>query len=231
MSQTVEAVRILLKDPSTGKYLIPYVDLAEGAKTDKNGNDIPETYATKTALGSYLPLSGGTVTGLINGTITNAQAADSASSANYAGAAGSATGDSLGQAIADTYIKSVRTNGTQVIFTRGNGTEFSVWTQDTNTVSSNWSVSNGTNGWARDNSTGFTIQWGYSSVSVGRISFPRSFGAVHSVVATKKNPSDTDASMVHIKNFDGGSFAVAGTYAPANNNQGVAHSWLAVGFS
>lgn len=43
---------------------------------------------------------------------------------------------------------------------------------------SNWSVSNGTNGWARDNSTGFTIQWGFSEESLGILTFPRTFSEV-----------------------------------------------------
>lgn len=52
---------------------------------------------------------------------------------------------------------------------------------------SNWSVSNGTNGWARDNSTGFTIQWG--RVDTGsrgdrRVNFPRSFSSVSTVFAS-----------------------------------------------
>ncbi|WP_462372928.1 gp53-like domain-containing protein [Turicimonas muris] len=174
MSRIVDAIRALLKDPATGQYLSPYVDVAEAAKTDKDGNEITATYSTKTELeakenaGVCLPLAGGTMTGKITGTITKSESADTANK------------DSAGQQINSTYIKSVRTSGTQVIFTRGDGTEFSVWTQDTNTNTSNWSVSNGTNGWARDNSTGFTVQWGelgYPNNKSTDVYFPRSFSS------------------------------------------------------
>nr|DAO09003.1 MAG TPA: hypothetical protein [Caudoviricetes sp.] len=163
MSITADAIRALLKDPTTGKYLIPYVDVAEAAKTDKDGNEITATYATKVEMsgkedaGVCLPLTGGTMSGKITGTITNA---DYAASAGSATSATKATQDSAGQQINTTYIKNVSVNGRTITFTRGNGTTFTITTQDTVTTnSSNWSVSNGTNGWARDNSTGFTIQW------------------------------------------------------------------------
>ena len=151
MQATVEAVKVLLKDPSTGTYLIPY--LAEAAKVDKNGNEITGTYATKAELANYLSLAGGTVTGALSvgGGIT-------ASLNGNASSATKATQDSAGQQINSTYIKNVSVNGRTITFTRGDGTTFTITTQDTVTTnSSNWSVSNGTNGWARDNSTGFTI--------------------------------------------------------------------------
>lgn len=46
---------------------------------------------------------------------------------------------------------------------------------------SNWSFSSGTSGWARDNSTGFTIQWGRNSST--RTTFPRAFSKVYSISA------------------------------------------------
>ena len=150
MSITADAIRALLKDPTTGKYLIPYVDVAEAAKTDKDGNEITATYATKVEMsgkedaGVCLPLTGGTMSGKITGTITNA---DYAASAGSATSATKATQDSAGQQINTTYIKNVSVNGRTITFTRGNGTTFTITTQDTVTTnSSNWSVSNGTNG-------------------------------------------------------------------------------------
>ena len=172
MQTTVEAVKVLLKDPSTGTYLIPY--LAEAAKVDKNGNDITGTYATKEELANYLSLAGGTVTGALSvgGGIT-------ASLNGNASSATKATQDSAGQQINTTYIKNVSVNGRTITFTRGNGTTFTITTQDTVTTNtSNWSVSNGTNGWARDNSTGFTVQWGelgYPNNASTDVHFPRSF--------------------------------------------------------
>lgn len=176
MQATVEAVKVLLKDPSTGTYLIPY--LAEAAKVDKNGNEITGTYATKAELANYLSLAGGTVTGSLSvgGGIT-------ASLNGNASSATKATQDSAGQQINSTYIKNVSVNGRTITFTRGDGTTFTITTQDTVTTnSSNWSVSNGTNGWARDNSTGFTVQWGelgYPNNASTDVHFPRSFSNIN----------------------------------------------------
>nr|DAX79072.1 MAG TPA: hypothetical protein [Caudoviricetes sp.] len=213
MQTTVEAVRVLLKDPSTGTYLIPY--LAEAAKVDKNGNEITGTYATKAELANYLSLAGGTVTGALSvgGGIT-------ASLNGNASSATKATQDSAGQQINSTYIKNVSVNGRTITFTRGDGTTFTITTQDTVTTnSSNWSVSNGTNGWARDNSTGFTIVWGSASAGGGVwTTFARSFSSVLSVAFA---PWDS------------------GNYSWGNNlnNSGFSHhssgscKYIAVGFS
>lgn len=182
MQTTVEAVKVLLKDPSTGTYLIPY--LAEAAKVDKNGNEITGTYATKAELANYLSLAGGTVTGALSvgGGIT-------ASLNGNASSATKATQDSAGQQINTTYIKNVSVNGRTITFTRGNGTTFTITTQDTVTTnSSNWSVSNGTNGWARDNSTGFTIVWGVVSGTISSkpsASFARTLKSVYGAQVSK----------------------------------------------
>lgn len=42
---------------------------------------------------------------------------------------------------------------------------------------SSWTISKGTNGWARENSTGLTVQWGYvnRANSIGTFTFPRTF--------------------------------------------------------
>ena len=182
MQATVEAVKVLLKDPSTGTYLIPY--LAEAAKVDKNGNEITGTYATKAELANYLSLAGGTVTGALSvgGGIT-------ASLNGNASSATKATQDSAGQQINSTYIKNVSVNGRTITFTRGDGTTFTITTQDTVTTnSSNWSVSNGTNGWARDNSTGFTIVWGVVSGTISSkpsASFARTLKFVYGAQVSK----------------------------------------------
>lgn len=213
MQTTVEAVKVLLKDPSTGTYLIPY--LAEAAKVDKNGNEITGTYATKAELANYLSLAGGTVTGALSvgGGIT-------ASLNGNASSATKATQDSAGQQINSTYIKNVSVNGRTITFTRGDGTTFTITTQDTVTTnSSNWSVSNGANGWARDNSTGFTLVWGSASAGGGVwTTFARSFSSVLSVAFA---PWDS------------------GNYSWGNNlnNSGFSHhssgncKYIAVGFS
>ena len=148
MAQTVEAKQVVLKD-SEGGYLLPYAGVAQKALKDNDGNDIPTTYAKRADLNGYLPVDGKAV---------DSAKADTATSA---ASATKATQDSAGQQINTTYIKNVSVNGRTITFTRGDGTTFTITTQDTVTTnSSNWSVSNGTNGWARDNSTGFTIVWG-----------------------------------------------------------------------
>lgn len=228
MSITADAIRALLKDPTTGKYLIPYVDVAEAAKTDKDGNEITATYATKVEMsgkedaGVCLPLTGGTMSGKITGTITNA---DYAASAGSATSATKATQDSAGQQINTTYIKNVSVNGRTITFTRGNGTTFTITTQDTVTTnSSNWSVSNGTNGWARDNSTGFTIQWGTSGDNTW-VAFPRSFSSVRSV-ASAPWYSSASSDVDNIKSWSNTGFTKTLIRSGA-----FSWTWIAIGFS
>lgn len=207
MAQTVEAKQVVLKD-SEGGYLLPYAGVAQKALKDNDGNDIPTTYAKKADLSGYLPVDGKAV---------DSAKADTATSA---ASATKATQDSAGQQINTTYIKNVSVNGRTITFTRGNGTTFAITTQDTVTTNtSNWSVSNGTNGWARDNSTGFTIVWGSASAGGGVwTTFARNFSSVLSVAFA---PWDS------------------GNYSWGNNlnNSGFSHhssgncKYIAVGFS
>ena len=207
MAQTVEAKQVVLKD-SEGGYLLPYAGVAQKALKDNDGNDIPTTYAKKADLSGYLPVDGKAV---------DSAKADTATSA---ASATKATQDSAGQQINTTYIKNVSVNGRTITFTRGDGTTFTITTQDTVTTnSSNWSVSNGTNGWARDNSTGFTIVWGSASAGGGVwTTFARNFSSVLSVAFA---PWDS------------------GNYSWGNNlnNSGFSHhssgncKYIAVGFS
>ncbi|WP_370855171.1 hypothetical protein [Parasutterella sp.] len=181
MAQTVEAKQVVLKD-SEGGYLLPYAGVAQKALKDNDGNDIPTTYAKKADLNGYLPVDGKAV---------DSAKADTATSA---ASATKATQDSAGQQINTTYIKNVSVNGRTITFTRGNGTTFSITTQDTVTTNtSNWSVSNGTNGWARDNSTGFTIEWGTVNGTISQnpsANFARTLTLSHSAVVSKRSSSD-----------------------------------------
>ena len=222
MQTTVEAVKVLLKDPSTGTYLIPY--LAEAAKVDKNGNDITGTYATKEELANYLSLAGGTVTGALSvgGGIT-------ASLNGNASSATKATQDSAGQQINTTYIKNVSVNGRTITFTRGNGTTFSITTQDTVTTNtSNWSVSNGTNGWARDNSTGFTIQWGICTPK-SWFNYPRAFSSSRPPVGVwLSNGKSARGIEANSYNNSGANLIESAGGACANANS---IAYIVVGFS
>lgn len=207
MAQTVEAKQVVLKD-SEGGYLLPYAGVAQKALKDNDGNDIPTTYAKKSDLRGYLPVDGKAV---------DSAKADTATSA---ASATKATQDSAGQQINKTYIKNVSVNGRTITFTRGDGTTFTITTQDTVTTnSSNWSVSNGTNGWARDNSTGFTLVWGSASAGGGVwTTFARSFSSVLSVAFAA---------------WDSGNYSWGNNL----NNSGFSHhssgncKYIAVGFS
>lgn len=65
-------------------------------------------------------------------------------------------------------------SGKTITLTKKDGSEITLNMQDTNT--SSWSISKGTNGWARENSTGLTVQWGYINRSnSGTFTFPRTF--------------------------------------------------------
>ena len=211
MAQTVEAKQVLLKD-SEGGYLLPYAGVAQKALKDNDGNDIPTTYAKRADLNGYLPVDGKAV---------DSAKADTATSA---ASATKATQDSAGQQINTTYIKNVSVNGRTITFTRGDGTTFTITTQDTVTTnSSNWSVSNGTNGWARDNSTGFTIQWGTADTKATWIGFPRSFSSVLSVVSGQwYNSHSGDTDNILSWNNSGYTRSAIGAFK---------WTWVAVGFS
>ena len=210
MAQTVEAKQVVLKD-SEGGYLLPYAGVAQKALKDNDGNDIPTTYAKKADLSGYLPVDGKAV---------DSAKADTATSA---ASATKATQDSAGQQINTTYIKNVSVNGRTITFTRGNGTTFTITTQDTVTTNtSNWSVSNGANGWARDNSTGFTIQWGQGTTNT-YTRLPRNFTWAFRAVGSANTAPNTDncifkeLSNTHVK-FD-------------QYGYNIAHSYIAVGLS
>ena len=211
MAQTVEAKQVVLKD-SEGGYLLPYAGVAQKALKDNDGNDIPTTYAKRADLNGYLPVDGKAV---------DSAKADTATSA---ASATKATQDSAGQQINTTYIKNVSVNGRTITFTRGDGTTFTITTQDTVTTnSSNWSVSNGANGWARDNSTGFTIQWGTADTKATWIGFPRSFSSVLSVVSGQwYNSHSGDTDNILSWNNSGYTRSAIGAFK---------WTWVAVGFS
>ena len=150
-------------------------------------------------------------------------------SATTADTATKATQDGSGQVITDNYIKAVSVSGRTVTFTRGNGTTFSITTQDTVTTnSSNWSVSNGTNGWARDNSTGFTIVWGKVNGTISQkpsANFARTFSVVHSAVISKCSNLG-NASAININSISNSAISVYG-YQSGNGSV----NYIVFGFS
>ena len=77
-------------------------------------------------------------------------------------------------------------------------------------ISSYWEVSSGTNGYARDTLSGFTIQWGkvtginidYEDIYTG--SWPRTFTQIFSMVANTINTWNwSDVGSSDAKNHDG----------------------------
>lgn len=86
------------------------------------------------------------------------------------------------------------------------------------TNTSNWSVAPGTNGWARDKSTGFTIAWMYvDSSSATTITYPRSFREVCAVQRTIISTHDgTARNYEHgIGPYSTSSVTVGSTYWPS----------------
>ena len=103
---------------------------------------------------------------------------------------------------------------------------------------STWTISKGTNGWARESSTGFTIQWGRTSnIGAGAtstISFPRTFSTVYSVTLGCQPGDDNKTAgrilVINRDNVTNSSFQVtnngwAGTYVGARTH------WIAIGIS
>lgn len=213
----IEHIALTIKNGLNGKLSINEQTLSDEEKTQvKNNIGLPaEIAALKEVLASKSELS--------NYLLTTGKAA----SASTADTAGSATNDSSGNNINNTYIKSASVNGRTITFTRGNGTTFTITTQDTVTSStSNWSVSNGTNGWARDNSTGFTIAWMTVNANAGGTTyFPRSFSAVYSVQRTIISNSDGPAKNdeIGVASYSNSAVSVGSNYWPSR--------FVVVGFS
>ena len=155
-------------------------------------------------------------------------------SATTADTATKATQDGSGQVITDNYIKAVSVSGRTVTFTRGNGTTFTITTQDTVTSNtSNWSVSNGTNGWARDNSTGFTINWGelgYPEKKSQDVWFPKSFSNVNYQVGVSFRKSSYANNTGCILTWERVSTSVVRISGGAQSSF-TGCSYIAVGFS
>ena len=209
----IEHIALTIKNGLNSKLSINEQTLSDKEKTQvKNNIGLPaEIAALKKVLASKSELS--------NYLLTTGKAA----SASTADTASFAINDSSGNNINNTYIKSASVNGRTVTFIRGNGTTFTITTQDTVTTnSSNWSVSGGGNGWARDNSTGFTIQWGvYNASGTAWVTFPRSFASVRAVsLGMVSSTIVTDGSA--FINLSNSGFTIT---------TAVGTQWLAVGFS
>lgn len=86
------------------------------------------------------------------------------------------------------------------------------------TNTSNWSVAPGTNGWARDKSTGFTIAWMHVDMDAyTTITYPRSFSSVYAIQRTIiSTASGTAKNYEHsIGSYSTSSVTVGSTYWPS----------------
>lgn len=78
----------------------------------------------------------------------------------------------------------------------GSNPSYSAWYKLAANSDAGWTISKGTNGWARESSTGLTLQWGVVSKNAGlqTITFPKSFTTVYTVV------SDVAGDISHNEN-------------------------------
>lgn len=202
------------------------------AKLYVNDNGTPkllelESVGSVKTVNGVEPDSNGDVT--VDLGVTSVNGSTGAVVLNSVASATQALQDGAGQQINTTYIKSVSVNGQIITFTRGDGTTFTITTQDTVTTnSSNWSVSEGTNGWARDNSTGFTIQWGQSTVFDGYIAFPRNFSAAYALEVNQVNSKNQGHPDWYVTT--GYTFSESGFYSASYYAEGSVH-FIAVGLT
>lgn len=88
---------------------------------------------------------------------------------------------------------------------------------------SSWTMSEGTNGWARESSTGFTIQWGDSTVKT--VTFPRGFSTKPYIIlpVMMVNKKEFWAADTYIGSVSTTSFTYTGTT--------YRRVWIAIGIS
>ena len=152
-----------------------------------------------TSLKNYLPLIGGLMSGTIKtskttGTYRNGNLGESiinstAANGSYTVLAtmNSTNGKFTLACFQGKMLLQYTSNAT--IATEKNKVDKSITLMDESgsTSLSTWTISKGTNGWARESSTGFTIQWGYLAASTSgnkTITLPRSLSSTNYAVAT-----------------------------------------------
>lgn len=103
-------------------------------------------------------------------------------------------------------------------------------------ISSSWTVSQGTTGWARDNSTGFTIQWGSGSIALrgtATVTFPKTFSEVYQMTTASSDYTSSgrsytvDISVNSLSNTN----AVLWNICEDINVGARGYKWIAVGIS
>ena len=202
-----------------------------------------------TSLKNYLPLIGGLMSGTINtskttGTYRNGNLGKSiinstAANGSYTVLAtmNSTNGKFTLACYQGKMLLQYTSNAT--IATEENKVDKSITLMDESgsTSLSTWTISNGTNGWARESSTGFTIQWGYGRDSRYEngghdehsnvvVTLPRAFTTVYGIWAG--NVSSTGKDSCYVWNITKTKFNMGGS----NNSGGRALPyWWAIGIS
>lgn len=202
-----------------------------------------------TSLKNYLPLIGGLMSGTINtskttGTYRNGNLGESiinstATNGSYTVLAtmNSTNGKFTLACYQGKMLLQYTSNAT--IATEENKVDKSITLMDESgsTSLSTWTISKGTNGWARENSTGFTIQWGYGRDSRYEngghdeysnvvVTLPRAFTTVYGIWAG--NVGSVDRYSCYVWNITKTKFNMGGS----NNSDGRALPyWWAVGIS
>ena len=95
---------------------------------------------------------------------------------------------------------------------------------------SNWTFVGGATGWARDNSTGLTLQWGFGNAPYGQTAthyFPKSFSAAYSVAIGSQGGVESTCRVTTLTSTYFQSFR---HYSGSGGGHGGVY-WLAVGHS
>ena len=198
-----------------------------------------------TSLKNYLPLIGGLMSGTIKtskttGTYRNGNLGESiinstAANGSYTVLAtmNSTNGKFTLACYQGKMLLQYTSNAT--IATEENKVDKSITLMDESgsTSLSTWTISKGTNGWARESSTGFTIQWGRGTTSSSwntKIFFNRSFSSIYTINLDIYNPAGSPTGAIYqdyggIKYFDNDGFY--GGFSQVDYK----FFWIAVGIS
>ena len=196
--------------------------------------------SVNSSLKNYLPLIGGLMSGTINtskttGTYRNGNLGESiinstAANGSYTVLAtmNSTNGKFTLACYQGKMLLQYTSNAT--IATEENRVDKSITLMDESgsTSLSTWTISKGTNGWARESSTGFTIQWG--SATSQSVTFPRSFSSVYQAMYGWRNITWGDSFLAPYMGIN--TLTKTGFTMQANPQiMGGSRPWIAIGIS
>lgn len=110
----------------------------------------------------------------------------------------------------------------------GSNPSYSAWYKMAGNSNAGWTISKGTNGWARESSTGFTLQWGSVPTTSGNnnkvVNYPRKFTSIYSILG--HHIKDGNYVNACVQTYNTSQF----TFYNENSN-GTNFNWIAVGLS